>query len=492
MTMQDVTFGRLPGSVQVGPRDADLPIPMTAPSVPDAKAAPYSVPWWVARLMAGLDARSERITKWDAYYRGDQPLAFASSKFREAFGGRFKAFSSNFCALVVDGTRERLEVQGFRMDSSRSASRAWRIWQGNDMDAASQVAHTEALIKSVVYALVEPAPLGLAADPRITIEDPLDAITASDPRDPRQRRAGLKRWVDDAGHLVVVLYLPDFVWKFRSQSPWSRGSGSLRLMPFMPPDEEWPLANPLGAVPLVPLLNRPRLDGSGQSEIDPVMSNQDAINKYRADALIAAEFGAYRQRWAIGVDIPTDPVTGQPIEPFKAAVDRLWVQPPPDPEDPNPPRVEFGEFSQTDMSPYQKMIESEIGAISSISRLPYHYLLGQPQAVPPSGESLKSSEAGLIRKVRTAMIHLGEGWEETVRLALRAIGDSGDRAGETIWRDPETRNEAVRTDAVLKQFQAGLITREVALEELGYSPDQVARMTAEPPIDTTGGTIQDV
>jgi hypothetical protein len=490
MTLQDVTSGRLTETVQVGPYDADLPIPMTLPSVPDANAATYSVPWWVARLMADLDTRSERITKWDAYYRGNQPLAFASTKFREAFGGRFKAFSSNFCALVVDGTRERLEVQGFRMSSKQSTTRAWRIWQGNDMDAASQVAHTEALIKSVVYALVEPGQLG--ADPRITIEDPLDAITVSDPRDRRQRRAGLKRWVDDVGHLVVVLYLPDLIWKFRSQSPWSRGSGTLRLSPFMPPDEEWPLPNPLGAVPLVPLLNRPRLDGAGQSEIDSVTSNQDAINKYRADALIAAEFGAYRQRWAIGIDIPVDPRTGKQIEPFKAAVDRLWVQPPPNPEDPNPPKVEFGEFSQTDLAPYQQMIESEIGAISSISRLPYHYLLGQPQAVPPSGESLKSSEAGLIAKVRTAMIHLGEGWEETIRLALRAIGDSGDRAAETIWRDPETRNEAVRTDAVLKQYQAGLITREVALEELGYSPDQVARMTAAPLIDTTGGTIQDV
>ena len=57
----------------------------------------------------------------------------------------------------------------------------------------------------------------------------------------------------------------------------------------------------------------------------------------------------------------------------------------------------------------------------------------------------------------------------------------GRRAGthplaETIWRDPETQNEAVRTDAVLKQFQAGVIDLETAQEQLGYSPEQVRQM----------------
>ena len=447
-------------------------------------AAPMGTPaWWLARLWAQLDARAARIERWDAYYRGDQPLAFASEKFRDAFGGRFRAFSSNFCSLVVDATRERLEVQGFRLSGPRAERRAWRVWQENDLDAGSQMAHTEALVKGVVYTLVEPR---LDDLPRITVEDPVCTITESDPRDRRVRLAGLKRWRDVDGSIVVYLYLPEAVWKLRSRGAWS-GQG----IPTLEPDgDPWPLPNPLGIVPLVPLFNRPRLDGTGSSEVEPIMSNQDAVNKYRADALIAAEFGAYRQRWAIGIDIPTDPKTGKPVEPFRAAVDRLWVAPPPDPEDPAPAKVEFGEFSQTDLEPYQRMIESEVGAISSISRLPYHYLLGQPQAIPPSGESLKSSEAGLIAKVRTLMIHLGEGWEETMRLALRASGDPGaeERAAETVWRDPETRNEAVRTDAVIKQFQIGLISREVALEELGYSPEQITRMTMPAPLPALDST----
>ena len=77
-----------------------------------------------------------------------------------------------------------------------------------------------------------------------------------------------------------------------------------------------------------------------------------------------------------------------------------------------------------------------------------------------------------------------------MRLALRASGDPGaeERAAETVWRDPETRNEAVRTDAVIKQFQIGLISREVALEELGYSPEQITRMTMPAPLPALDST----
>jgi len=502
--LNDVTSGRTYETLQVGPLDANLPAITTdarlSPryDVAFVKAAPGGSPaGLMRRLLATLDARTPDMERWNDYYEGRQPLAFASEKFREAFGGRFRAFSSNFCALVVDGTRERMEVTGFSMANARSAKRAWRIWQDNDMDALSQMAHTEALVKGIAFALVEPDPI--SGTPVITVEDPLDAITISDHR--RKRIAGLKRYVDEDGYLNIVLYQPDVIWRLRSESKWSNGGeASLTLVPAPLPGEDWPLRNPLGVVPLVPLPNRPRLRVYGKSEIDPVMSNQDAVNKYRADALVAAEFAAFRQRWATGIEIPVDPKTGQPVEPFKAAVDRLWVVPPPDPDDPNPGKAEFGEFSATDLAPYQAMIESEVGAMSSISRMPYHYLLGQPTAVPPSGESLKSSEAGLVSKVRTIELHIGEGWEEVALLCLAATGDSGSRDTtiEAQWRDPETRNEGVRTDAVTKAKQARVITTRESRVALGYAPEpaaddpEAATLVAPEPVAPAGAPAPDM
>ena len=65
-----------------------------------------------------------------------------------------------------------------------------------------------------------------------------------------------------------------------------------------------------------------------------------------------------------------------------------------------------------------------------------------------------------------------------MRTALRAMGDPRAESlrAETRWRSTETRNEAVRTDSVVKQFSAGLIDTETAREQLGYSVEQIARM----------------
>lgn len=446
--------------------------------------------WWLARLMHKLEARAPKLTHFDDYYNGHQPLAFASDKFREAFGDRFTAFSSNFMALVVDGTRERLEVQGFRFADQQGDKDLWELWQANDLDASSQLAHTEALIKGMAYTLVEPN----GDQPLITIEDPLDTIVEHAAKNRRERLAGLKRWLDPDGHLILFVYLPDAIFKYRSEKAWpspipgwpapsmmvdvqqsiSDWGGISRLEVA---DEDWPLANPIGQVPIVLLPNRPRLKSDGQSELAPVLSNQDAVNKYRADALVAAEFVAIPQRYAINLEVERDPDTGRPKEPFKSGT-HLWVVPPPDPETGDQPPVQLGQFAAADLKPYQDAIQTEVGHISSISRLPYHYFLGQPQSVPPSGESLKSSEAGLTKKVNTISIHLGEGWEETMRVALRAMGDERAelRVAETIWADPETRNEAARTDAIVKQYQAGIIDLKTAQQKLGYSPAEIERM----------------
>lgn len=441
---------------------------------------PGSPEWWVRRLSSRLDARAAAIRKFDRYYNGVQPLAFASTKFAMAFGDRFPAFSSNFMSLVVDTHRQRLHVQGFRFGDQQQGDRdAWRFWQANSLDAESHIAHTESLVKGVSYALVW---LERGSDtPTVTIEDPLETIVELAPGNRNRRRAALKRWLGDDGHVQATLYLPDAIYKYRSEQRDSEFSSAdwhhvARWERRYVPGEDWPLVNTLGTVPIVPIPNRPRLTGEGQSELAPVIGNQDAINKLRADALIASEFAAFRQRWVIGLDIPIDPETGAAVEPFKAAVDRLWVVPPPDPDDPDPPEVKMGEFEATDLNPYATMIGLEVQHLGANAQTPYHYLLPQ-SGQPPSGESLKSAETGLVAKVRDSMVHKGEAWEEVIRLCFAWTNDERAQIldGETIWADPESRTEAAHTDALTK-WKAFDIPNEFIWEELGLSPQQIVRI----------------
>jgi SPP1 Gp6-like portal protein len=429
---------------------------------------PYEV---LVDLDEALEQRQHQLAVYADYYNGDQPLLFASEKWRRAFGGLFTEFSDNWCQLVVDAVEERLDVTGFRFGDDSGDDDAWRIWQENGLDADSQIAHTDSLTFGVSYALVWADQEG---EPKIDVESPFQTIVAYDPARRRTRTAAMKRWQDDE-RVFANLFMRDYIWKFRAKAPGGSKEAAPRIGGWEPREEgnePWPLPNPLGVVPVVPLINRPRLlprrlaELEGQSEIRQVIPVQDAVNKLLLDMLVASEFGAFRQRWVVGLDIPRNPETDEPIEPFKAAVDRLWMS--------ENPETKFGEFGATDLTPYVKSVEMLVQHIASQTRTPPHYFYLSGQF--PSGESIKSAETGLVAKARRKQRHFEEGWEELIRLGFRVLGDdrANYRMAETIWADPESRSEGEHTDATLKKKSLDVPIQQL-WEDLGYSPQQINR-----------------
>lgn len=433
--------------------------------------------WWVGKLERMLDRDQPVLKKYDDYYEGQHPLGFATPKFREAFGSLFSAFSDNWCDLVVDAVRERLRVQGFRWGGQDAAgdAEAWRIWQANQLDAESAIAHTEALVHGRAYALVW-VDEDDEQTPRIWIEHPSQVVVAHAAGNRRQRLAALKRWTDDDGYGRATLFLPDAIYRYRSGSKYGLdsarlnidfqvvGSGITRWHPV--PDEPI-IENPFGIVPVVPLSNRRRLLNEGVSEIARIIPIQDGVNKLVADMLVASEFGAAPQRWATGIEVPRDPQTGLPIPMFENLVSRLWAS--------DRDNATFGQFPQTDLRPFVEGIEMLVQHIASQSRTPPHYFYLKGQF--PSGESIKSAETGLVSKTNDKKLHFGEPWEEVMRLAMLMTGDvarSRNMSIEVMWADPESRSESEHTDAILKQKTLG-IPDEALWEELGRSPQQIER-----------------
>jgi hypothetical protein len=435
-----------------------LPQPV-APTTPDQ---------WRDLLLAALQSRMPLINRLDSYYRGEHKLLFATAKFREVFGILFASFSDNWCDLVVDASAERLKIEGFRFGSDGAADGdAWEIFQRNDLDAESGLAHTEAVKLGCTYALVTPDKDG---QPQIQIEPPSNAIVALDPAQGRKRLAGLRYWLDELGIEHCVLYLPsDVYWWQRTSSTYAsqwqnaEGTGS----------------NPLGVVPLVPIANAPTLvERQGRSDIERVIPLQDAVNKLCADMIVASEYAAFPQRWATGVEIPVyppgSPNAGQPMPEmmgFLSGADRVWTS-----EEFN---ARFGNFQTSDLTIYVKAIEMYVQHIAAQTRTPPHYLLGQSGSFP-SGESLKATETGLVAKVRKKQLHFGEGWEEVVRLAFQILGDD-DRANawdcETIWANPESRSLAETTDAAVKMSSIG-VPRPALWEFIGATPQQIEQWIA--------------
>ena len=433
--------------------------------------------WWLVRLNKRLNekARRDRLTKLDNYYHGRHPLLFATDEFYEIFVDVLQPLSINFVSLVVDATVERLKVQGFRSgENAESAANANQVWRDNDMDAWAVVAHREALVKSETAVIVWTE----AGKPQISVEDARTVIVDYYPGRLKSRQAALKRWADDT-RAYATLYLPDAIYKFeQSLSGDDRDAiidgASVGIISDTTPygwkrrevsDEAWPLPNPTGVVPVIPMVNRPDLFGRGQSEMESVLPQQDAINKLACDLLIASEFAAFPQRWMTGVET-RDETTGEDTFDFRGAIDRLLTVPNPD--------AKMGIFQAADLDNYTGAIEAFVQQMASISHTPPHYLLGR-SGVVPSGEATTSAESGLVSKVKSHQSEKGPVWAEVLRVADLVMDRREAPALAPIWEDPERRSWSERADALAKERSLG-IPDEYLWKKLGYNADDIAEI----------------
>jgi hypothetical protein len=417
---------------------------------------------WLAILSARLDAQITRVAIPEAYYNGDHPLQFATSKFKEAFGNLFSAFADNWCPLVVDAPVERLQIVGFRTtDTPEADNAAWDIWQRNALDVESVIAHTEAGKCGTAYLLVDPN----NGDPLITVEHATQMVVAYDPGNRRHRLAALKRWRGDDGYLYATLFLPDYVFRFESKAAQqTHGSDPI----------EWRERdggggpNPLGVVPVVPLENAPTLLGGGESDLKPAIPIQNAINKLCTDMLVASEFGAFRQRVLTGVEIPRDPETGRPLgrSEIVAAMSRLWTF--------ESSEAKVYDLNATDLTNFVRAVDMFIQHLAAQTHTPPHYLLGQ--VVNASGDALKVAEAGLVSKCQRKILYYSDPWEEAVALALAAKGRKVASADvQSLWSDPERTSLGELVDAAVKKRTLS-VPLEVVWLELGYTPAQIQDM----------------
>ncbi len=456
---------------------------------------PGSPDWWVRRLHGRIVARRPQVQKLHDYYDGVHRLAFASQKFLDAFGGLFRAFADNWCQVVVDSAEDRLNIEGFRMgpDITEPDREAWRIWQANECDAQSQMAHLEALICGEAYVTTW---IGTPGTPEITVESPATAYVETHPKRRFERLAGLRLYLDEVGYEHAELFLPDEVYVYRSKT---------KRPEYDPVDparvhwviDEWlgldldvngSMMNPCGVVPMVPLSNKPRLAyGSSsqlaaQSEITSIIPLNDAVNKLVADMLVAAEHAAYPQRYMLGLEELPRNAEGQEFNPYTPDK-KVWLG------EGDASGVKIGEFAAADLSNYVKAIEMLIQHVASISRTPPHYLNASADRL--SGESIKAAETGLVAKVQRKQRHFGEAWEEVIRLAGTITGNAelaNAVQAETVWADPESRTESQHVDAVQKKQAMGVPWQQ-SMEDLGYTPTQIDRMREMRKQDAADGLL---
>lgn len=424
-----------------------------------------------------LQARAERYGLYRAYYDGDHRLAFATDKFRSAFGLLFSAFSDNLCPVVVDTPADRLTIEAISATEPAgedAAKQAQDIWTKNRMVRRSGEVHSEALRSGDAYALVWPNARGQV---RIWPHTGRSMAVQYDEGDEPDRivRAG-KRWVQADKRHRLTLYFEDHFERYVSREVPQQGAAvkADAYVPYTGDDDGPEVANEYGQVPVFHFGNNAPLGEYGRSELKDIIPIQDALNKSLADMLVAMEFVALPQRWVTGLQVETN-MDGTPAKPpFDVGPDRIWTL--------RDHEARFGQFAQADLTQFLQVQESLRVEMARISGLPVYYFL-PAHGSPPSGESQKTSEGRTTKKARDRQEQFGITWQEALSFSVRlALGDIGERQDpmpiEVIWENPETRDELAEATTQEAKQRVG-VSKQQSLRELGYTDEEIERMEEE-------------
>lgn len=397
------------------------------------------------------------LRNFDAHYEGTQPLQYLHPTLLQQVTPRIQPLVIAWPQLGVDSIEERADVEGFRFgDNADADSDLWDVWQYNNLDEGSQPAHVDALVTGRSYVIVG-ANDNSGEPPIVTVESPFQVIHDVDPRT-RRVRVAMKRWVDPVeGSAFATVYLPDqTVWFERTGGSWKQKNEDNHR---------------LGVVPVVPIVNKARtLNPWGTSELAPIMPLSNAANKIATDMMVAAEHHAVPRRAFFGAD-PEDFVDeqGKQLNAWEIAIGKNWIHP--------NENIKATQFPASDLANFHSTINELARLAAAVMALPPNYL-GLAADDAASADAIRSREARLVKRVERKLRAFGGAWEEVMRLVLKFQGrdDVEARSLETIWRDPATPTRAQQADAAVKLFAGGLIPKDQAREDLGYTQVQIERM----------------
>lgn len=457
------------------------------------------------RTTRTADDRGKTYALYQAYYDGQQrdPRKIAFGDVPEEVATEWYAARHNFCDVAIDAVCERLQVASVGVSAEgvapeRAAEIAglmWRWWQFNRMDEHQITVHAQSMVKGDAYVMASWDEA--AGVPAFHVYDALEIEPVYD-GDHRQV-AVYKSWTEFTTNANGAMmgqrtrinrYMAGRLDKFVSDNAGT----TYRLYPDdIDPntgepdggDVVWQDAEgrPL-PIPVIHFPNKPRGRDMGRSDLADLIPFQDEYNRRIWNASQAGSYQGAPQRYGVGLlttdekgePLPTEGGPGQMVL-FRPANSGV------------PPII--GQWSAGDLNNLEDAADRQLRRLGSKARVPLH-LIWPEGAGMPSGESLKTAEAGLIAKCTDRAVTLGNRWEDLIRLGLvlhnafaapEAAIPEADALTITInWRPFETRSAL--TDEQVLTLRAGDTSRAQRNRERGYTPEEITRIETE--IETEG------
>ena len=384
----------------------------------------------LTRAYTALAAKASAYNTLWQYYDGDQPLLYSSQRLREVFRNLDARFVQNWCSVVIDAALDRLNLTGFQVANNEPATQALNAaFVETQLNLDSDDAHLAALVCGESFIIGWQNDDGAV---EAFYNDPRLCHVQYNAANPLKKDWAAKWWVDDDGTYRLTLYYPDRLEYYATAKKSSQVSSAKAFGSADPPAAE----NPFGIIPVFHLRRERR---KVVSELANAMGPQDAVNKLLADMMVAAEFGAFRQRYIIAQDDPGN---------LKNAPNLIWWIPAGDGQG---QAASVGEFGQVDLTVYLAAMDKLATSIAVITRTPKHYFIAQ--GGDPSGEALIAMEAPLNKKCSRYIERFTATWRQVGAFLLQLLGyqDVPLAAIEPQFDRPET--VLPRTQAEMQQMR---------------------------------------
>lgn len=378
-----------------------------------------------------------------AYAEGQQPLAYSTERLREAFGNLTARFQQNWCAVVVDAAQDRLNLQGWDAKNAGNNAALDTLWNKERIFLDADQLHRDTLITGEAFVIAWKE--GDTLD--VYRNDPRMCAMFYDPARPKVKRFAAKWWGDN-GAWYITLYYPDrleyYEAKTKDQPSNPNAFASTGTAP-----------NPFNAIPVFHF--------RGPGELGQITTLQDAVNKLFADMMIAAEYGAFKQRWII---------SNSDTAALKNAPNEIWSIPSGDGQG---QQTSVGQFDATPLDNYLTAIDKISNSIAIISRTPKHYFFNAGASL--SGEALLAMEAPLTKKVKRYQEIFGVTWQELGAFLLQLSGSGTADPTEItpVWKPAESIQPLTEAQVVQMETSAG-IPLVTSLKRRGWSESDIQQM----------------
>ncbi len=280
------------------------------------------------------------------------------------------------------------------------------------------------------------------------------------------KRFAVKWWIGDDDHRYLTLYYPDRLEYYRSvKAVRSARNGLYSTNEVSNAKSFKQVSTADNPYEVVPVFHFRRERRRISSELQNIIEPQDAINKLLSDMMIAAEFGAFPQRYII-----SNAGAGK----FKNAPNEIWDVPAGDGDG---QQTSVGQFEPTPLANYLEAVDKWTTSVAIISRTPKHYFFAQ--GGDPSGEALIAMEAPLNHKAQKYIDRFTSPWSELAAFLLRlgGAGEIDDNAIIPHFDEPETVQPYTQA-LIRKEAIAAGIPLLWQMEQEGYTDEEMADLEA--------------